>query len=131
MTHALRVIVCAAVLVAFAASTAGASDVQIGVNIGVPPPPVLAAPPPLVVVPSAPAVSYAPQVPYDVFYYGGQYYAWQNGWFVTAGIGQPWVYAERARIPHPVLVVPPRYYKVPPGHRGHGHGHGHGHDWDD
>jgi hypothetical protein len=130
MTHAMRAICCTALLVAVTSAAVRAADVQVGINIGVPLPPVLVVQPPLVVVPTTPAVSYAPEAPYDVFFYGGQYYAWQNnGWFVTPRVGQPWVYVERSRVPRPLLVVPARYYKVPPGHL-HGHGRGHGKHWD-
>jgi hypothetical protein len=64
----------------------------------------------------------------DVFLYGGRYYAWNGGWFVAAGPGAAWTYLEPSHVPQAVLVVPGRYYKVPPGHlkKGHG-GHGHGH----
>ena len=140
----------ACLALAFLAPSSATAHVQIGVQIGIPlPPPVLVAPPPFVVVPATPAVSYAPSVPYDVFYYGGRYYAWQNGWFVAAGPGRPWTYIETARVPRPVFIVPARYYKIPPGHlkklyagphgpyrgprywyvdRGpHGHKHGHKH----
>jgi hypothetical protein len=131
MSKVLRAFCCAAVFIV-AASVVSAADVQVGVNIGVPPPPVLTVQPPLVVVPNIPDVRYAPQAPYDTFYYGGQYYAWNNdGWFATPRVGAPWVLVERQRVPHQVLVVPARYYKVPPGHLKHKKGHGHGHDDDD
>ena len=128
MNPTLKAICCAATLVLVASTGAVAANVQ--VNIGFPAPPILQVAPPLVVVPAAPAVSYAPQAPYDVFYYGGQYYAYNNGWFVTPRVGHPWAYVERAHVPHQVLVVPTKYYKVPPGHLKH-RGHGHGHDEDD
>jgi hypothetical protein len=106
---------CLAVAVLLSSPTA--AHVQVGIQIGVPPPPpVLVAPPPLVVVPTTPAVRYAPAVSLDVFFYGGRYYAWQNGWFVAAQPGEAWTYIEPARVPRPVLIVPARYYKIPPGH---------------
>lgn len=98
-------------------SSPAAGHVQVGIQIGIPaPPPVLLAPPPLVVVPTTPAVQYAPVVPFDVFFYRGRYYAWQGAWFVTPNPGEPWAYIEPARVPRPVLIVPSRYYKIPPGH---------------
>ena len=116
-----------------------AADVNVGINIGTPPPPpvVVTAPPRLVVVPQSP-VYYAPEVPDNFFYYDGLYYTVHDGsWFHASASRGPWVYV--AQPPRPLLAVPVRYYKVPPGHakryyRGkhkHGHGHGHGHDHDD
>jgi len=91
---------------------------------------------PFIAVPTAPTVSYAPDYPLDVFHYGGRYYAWQGGWFVTDRPGQPWVYVSRNQVPQPVLLIPAQYYKkIPPGHvkkmdRGHGKNK-HDHDHDD
>ena len=114
-----------AVAAGLPAATSG--QVQIGVNIGIPaPPPVLVTPPQFVVVPTTPAVRYAPDYGSNVFLYGGRYYAWNDGgWFVTANAGQPWVFVERARVPRPVLVVPARYYNLPPGQMKKAYGHGH------
>lgn len=135
---------------AWLASPARAADVHVGINIGVPPPPVIAlpSPPPLVVVPTTPAVRYAPGVDVNLFFYGGRYYTFHRGaWFVAPLFSGPWVHVPRPRVPHALLVVPARYYRVPPGHwrktfaradrhhrgrghgwRGHFHGHGgHGH----
>ena len=125
-----------------------AADVHVGINIGVPPPPqvVIEAPPPLVVVPRSP-VYYAPELPYNYFYYGGLYYTFHEGaWFSAVSFRGPWGFVAVNRVPRPLLAVPVQYYKVPPGHwkkhhgpprwardddhgddRGHGHGHGRGH----
>lgn len=137
-----------------AATVAGAADVHVGINIGVPPPPavVVPGPPELVVVPGSP-VYVAPAVPYNFFYYDGLYYVFHDGyWFSAGSSGGPWAYVRH--VPRPVLAVPVRYYRVPPGHlkhhgpppwagRGHrhddddddqhehGHGHGHGRHHDD
>ena len=119
--------------------SAGAADVHIGINVGVPPPPpvVIETPPQMVVVPATPAVRYAPEVGVNLFFYGGQYWTFhQGGWFVAPAYSGPWVYVEPVHVPRPVLIVPARYYKIPPGHMrmmyGHPHGKHHGHgDWDD
>jgi len=139
-----------ATLLAVGMPLAGAparADVHVGINIGVPPPPAIAlpAPPPLVVVPGSP-VYYAPEVPYNFFYYGGTYYVFNDGyWYNSRSAHGPWVFVQH--VPRAVRYVPARYYHVPPGHlkhhgpppwaghgRGHykhdddhGHGHGHGH----
>ena len=105
----------------------GAAMAGVDVHIGIPAPPsiVVEAPPRLVVVPGVPAVQYAPDVTFNYFAYGRQYYTFHDGaWFVASGYGGPWTYVEPARVPHPVLVVPVRYYREPP--HGHWHGHPHG-----
>jgi hypothetical protein len=144
MSKVLRALCCSAVFVV-AASVVSAADVQVGINI--PSPPVLTVKPPLVVVPNIPDVRYAPKAPRHVVH-GGQYYAWNNNkWFAAPRVGAPWVVVERQRVPQQILVVPARYYKVPPGHLNKAHkvppghqkippGHlkhkkGHGHDQDD
>jgi len=133
-------------LAVLAAAPAVATDVHIGINIGTPPvavappppppPVVLAAPPPLEVVPRSP-VYYAPSVPYSFFYYDGLYYVYHDSnWFFSLSSNGPWSYLAVGWVPRPVLAVPVRYYRVPPGHAkwhgpppwaGDGHGHDHGH----
>lgn len=106
------------------AVTASAADVHVGINLGIPAPPiVVAAPPRLVVVPGAPTVQYAPDLQLNYFSYGGQYYAYNDGgWFTAHDVGAPWVYLPRPRVPRALLAVPAGYYRVPPGH--------HHRDWD-
>jgi hypothetical protein len=107
--------------------TSGVSggDTTVNVNIGPPPPVVLAAPPPLVVVPGVPVVSYAPSAQIDLFVFERQwYYAHGGHWWVGPSYRGPWVLVGPGRLPHPIVAVPARYYKVPPGHlkaKGHGH----------
>ena len=110
-----------------------AADVNIGVNIGVPPPPVVVAPapavvitppsisfvapPPLVVVPSTPTVQYIPTGAYNVFVYGGRYYSFHNGyWFQAGHYNGPWAQIRTEKVPAPVIGVPVTYYRVPPEH---------------
>jgi hypothetical protein len=114
------------------AAPALAADVNIGVNIGVPPPPVVvapapavviappsitfAAPPPLVVVPSTPTVEYVPTGAYNVFAYGGRYYSFYNGyWFQAGHYNGPWAHIKTEKVPAPVIGVPVAYYRAPPG----------------
>ena len=135
-----RPITCGAALLALVcARPVPAADVHIGINLGVPPPPsiVIPAPPQLVVVPSTPAVRYAPDVGVNLFFYGGRYYTFhEGGWFAAPVYNGPWVYVQPVRVPRPLLVVPARYYRIPPGHLEraygppHGKHHGH-HDEDD
>jgi len=117
--------------------TPGASraGTTVNVNIGPPPPIVVAAPPPLVVVPGVPVVSYVPSVHADVFVYQQHwYYAHDGHWWVARGYRGPWVLVAPGSLPPPIVAVPARYYKVPPGHlkkfdgdQGHGKGKGQGH----
>jgi len=89
-----------------AATTHAAVSVNIGIN--------LAAPPQLVVVPGVP-VSYAPAVPGNYFFYGGQYYVFANGiWYVGPGYNGPWVGVAPQYVPRPLLMVPVRYYHAVP-----------------
>lgn len=116
---------------AILAGAAEAADVHVGVHIGVPAPPpiVFQAAPRLVVVPGAPRVYYAPDVSVNFFSYGGRYYTYDDGnWFVARDYGGPWSYVAPRYVPHAIVVVPHRYYHVPPrvvggGHWDHGHGH--------
>ena len=97
-----------------------AGDVNVGVHIGVPVPPppkiVLPAPPAVVVVPNT-QVSYAPGVDFNLFVYGGRYYTFHDGsWFYATRHSGPWTFIATERVPRPVVGVPMKYYKVPPGH---------------
>jgi len=77
----------------------------------------LPGPPPLVVVPAVPAVQYAPSAPANIFFYGSQYWVFADGgWYASAGYNGPWIVVGPQFVPRPLLVVPVRYYHVPPGH---------------
>ena len=84
---------------------------QVSVNIGIN----LPGPPPLAVVPNT-IVYYAPQAPANVFFYGHQYWVYQpTGWYAGPSWNGPWVIVQPAVVPVPLLKVPVRYYRVPPG----------------
>jgi hypothetical protein len=92
---------------------AGPANAQVHVDIGIH----LPAPPPLVVVPSVATVQYAPNAPGNFFFYGGQYWVFTNGgWHVSRAFNGPWIVVAPQYVPRPVLLVPVRYYHVPPGH---------------
>jgi len=92
---------------------AGPADAQVHVDIGIH----LPAPPPLVVVPTVTSVQYAPSTPGNVFFYGSQYWVFTGGgWHVSRGFNGPWILVAPQFVPRPVLLVPVRYYHVPPGH---------------
>lgn len=106
------------------APTEAHADVSIGINLNVPPPPVIVtvAPPQLVAVPNSP-VFYAPSVAFNMFVFAGRYYSFHDGvWFTAATHKGPWTAVGRDRVPKAVLAVPVSYYKVPPGHAKKTHG---------
>jgi hypothetical protein len=115
-----RLLIVMAVLLAtgFVVTASHGGQVNVGVTITGPPPPpiILPAPPQVVVVPNSP-VYYAPSVSFNLFRYDGRYYTLHDGsWFYAKGHGGPWVFIAPDRVPRPVVAVPARYYKVPPGH---------------
>jgi hypothetical protein len=95
------------------------SQVSVNVNIGQPPP-VLVAQPVLVPVQDSP-VYYAPSYGADLFFYDGRYYTRHNDqWFYAPRRNATWIAVSIGRVPRAVLAVPVAYYRVPPGHaRGH------------
>jgi hypothetical protein len=99
----------ALIALAFASPAAAQIHVDIGIH--------LPAPPPLVVVPGVASVQYAPAAPGNVFFYSGQYWIFANGgWHVSRRHDGPWILVGPQYVPRPVLMVPVRYYHVPPGH---------------
>ena len=113
------------------------ADTSVNINIGPPPPIVLAAPPPLVVVPGVPVVGYAPSAHVDLFLFDKRWYYSHGGyWWIGPTHKGPWTYVAVANLPRSIVAVPVRYYKVPPGHLkklngagppGHSKGKGKGH----
>jgi hypothetical protein len=102
-----------ALLALLALVFAGPANAQVHVDIGIH----LPAPPPLVVVPGVASVQYAPSAPANFFFYGGQYWIFANGgWHVSRRHDGPWILVAPQFVPRPVLLVPVRYYHVPPGH---------------
>jgi hypothetical protein len=100
-------------IVALVLSLAGPAYAQVQVDIGIH----LPAPPHVVVVPGVPTVQYAPALPANIFVYGGQYWVFANGgWYVSRGYNGPWIVVGPQFVPRPILRVPVRYYRVPPGH---------------
>jgi hypothetical protein len=100
------------------------SQVSVSVNIGQPPP-VIVAQPVLVPVQASP-VYYAPSYEADVFFYNGRYYTVRDDhWFYATRVNTPWVAIAVGRVPRQVLAIPVTYYRVPPGHLRHAHGRGH------
>ena len=98
-------------VVTFVAAAPAQAQVHIDIGIHLP------APPQLVVVPEVRTVRYVPAASANLFFYGGQYWAYANsGWYVSRGYNGPWVVVAPQIVPRPVLLVPVNYYRVPPGH---------------
>jgi hypothetical protein len=94
-----------------ATAVAAPAWAQVSVNIGIN----LPGPPPLAVIPNT-IVYYAPQAPANVFFYGHQYWVYQpTGWYVGPSWNGPWAVVQPVYVPAPILKVPVRYYRVPPG----------------
>lgn len=123
----------AGIIFGVALGTAEGGDVN--VNIGVPPvpavvvapPPVIVARPHVVIVPGTQVYS-APDVEFNVFFYGGKYWSHHNDvWYVTPRPGMQWTRVGVAAVPVQVRGVPVKYYKVKPKYaRHHDEDRGHG-----
>ncbi len=96
-------------LLAFLVASPASAQVQVNLGIN------FAAPPQLVAVPEVQTVQYVPAASANVFFYGGQYWAYANGgWYYAGGYNGPWVYVAPAYVPQPLLIVPVTYYRRPP-----------------
>jgi hypothetical protein len=117
-------------LLAMSIAVPFAAEAQVSVNVNVGPPPIIfPAPPRVVLVPQTP-VHYVPATTYNVFFYNGRYYSFHDGaWFLASSHAGPWAFLPAPQVPRPVLAVPVRYYKVPPGHAKHWDKH-HAKHWD-
>jgi hypothetical protein len=105
----LQGIVCTAAAGLLPSAAAARTDIHPDVHIGTPPQ--------LVVVPQTP-VYYAPALPYNYFFDGGQYYIFQQGmWFYGPTYNGPWAVIPAQYVPRPILAIPVTYDKVRPGHR--------------
>lgn len=108
----LRRMILAGLVVVALLGSASVGQAQVSVSIGIN----LPAPPSFVIIPGTP-VAYAPAVPANYFFYGNQYYVFNNGgWYMGPRYDGPWVAVAPAYVPLPLLSVPVRYYKAPPPH---------------
>ena len=111
-----------------------AQGVNVDVNIGAPPPLVFAAPPDVVVVPSGQSYVYMVPDRIGVYFFGGFWYRYHNGyWFRAQLYSGPWGFVDARFVPAVVVGIPPEYPRfLPPGYyRVHyGDLHSHWRDWD-
>ena len=111
----MRILIMTFVALAILVPPVAQAQVRVHVDIGIR----LPAPPRLIVVPQVPAVRYVTDPAFDgnLFFYNGQYWAFvRGGWHVSGSYRGPWVVVAPEFVPRPVLLVPVRYYHVPPGH---------------
>jgi len=111
--HRSKCLTITALLLGLLSPTFAHARVSVSIGIDLP------GPPALVPVPGT-VVTYAPGVPANYFFYGGQYYVFANGgWYVSGGYNGPWLVVAPELVPRPILAIPVRYYRArPPAWRG-------------
>jgi hypothetical protein len=96
-------------LVAFFVALPASAQVAVDIGINLP------GPPQMVVVAEAPSVQYISSGDANLFFYGGQYWAYSNnGWYYSSGYNGPWIGVGPEFVPQPLLIVPVSYYHRPP-----------------
>jgi len=99
------------------------NNMQLGINLGPTPPPMVVVPAPVVVAPGVaapPPVYYAPNLPYNYFVYQKYHYLYHEGrWFRGRHYNGPWTAIAITQVPRPILAVPVEHYRVPPAHWEH------------
>ena len=115
-----------------------AAEVNVDINIGVPPPFVLPAPPLVVVIPGT-YVYLVPDIDVHILFYQGYWYRpYKEHWYRARSYDGPWGYLAPARVPRVLVDIPPHYYRVPKGYhripygdmRGNWEKWEHSHYWD-
>jgi hypothetical protein len=95
-------------------------NVNLGINIGPTPPPLVVVPGPVVTGPPPPPVYTAPDLPYNYFVYKQVHYLYHDGrWFRGRRHDGPWTVIAIANVPRPILAVPVEHYRVRPTHWTH------------
>jgi hypothetical protein len=91
-----------------------AANAEVNVTVNVPLPPlVIPAPPGLVVIPGT-YVYYPPDVGVDIFFYHGYWYRPHHGyWYRSRGYNGPWRTIAVNRVPRAVYGVPPGFRHGP------------------
>lgn len=91
----------------------GGTDVGVGININIGPPPVIVSPPAeLVLIPET-GVYFIPDGGADIFFYGGYWWAPRGAaWYRANSLDGPWVIVERRLVSAPLLRIPGDYRTV-------------------
>ena len=93
------------------------SNLNLGINIGSTPPPLVAVPGPVVTGPPPPPVYTAPGLPYNYFVYERFHYLYHEGqWFRSRRHNGPWTVIAIATVPRPILALPIERYRIRPTH---------------
>lgn len=112
----------------------GNVDLNIGIDIGVPPLPAVVIPAPPAVYPIPGSYAYfAPDAGFQLFFQSGYWYRPYNGyWYRSAYYNGPWYYLPPSRVPIGFSRFSHNYYRVPPGQRliPYGHLRNHWREWD-
>ncbi len=95
--------------------SAGAINVNIGINIGAPAPLAFEEPPDVVVVPSGETYVYMVPNMTGVYFYDGYWYRFHRGhWFRSTVYNGSWGFIETSVVPAVVVDVPPEYPRYLP-----------------
>ena len=106
-------------------ATPSPAGVHVDVNVGIPPPPVVAFPgPPSVVIVPHTRVYYVPEGAYDMYRFGPYWYIDRDGyWYRSRDYGGPFTVVAFADVPRPIVALPPHYHHHPLRPRGGPPGH--------
>jgi len=108
-----------ALLTAFPFSSEAAVDVDVHIGIPLPPAIVFSAPPLTVVIPET-YIYAVPDVPQDIFFYGGWWWRpWEGRWYRSHSYDRGWAYYKGAPSFYP--HVPPRWREDYRNHHWKGH----------
>ncbi len=97
----------------FGAVKEAAAGVNLGINVNIGPPPIVApAPPEMVMVPGS-SVYFVPGLQFDVFFYNGFWWSPRGDrWYRSRAYNGPWGVVDRRYVPRPVFGVPHDYRRV-------------------
>jgi hypothetical protein len=98
------------------------AQIDLSVNIGLPPPMVFQAPPDVIVMPDTNSVYAVPGIDVDLFFWNGWWWRpWEGRWYRSRYYNRGWGYYKN---------VPSFYFDVDPGWRGYYRDHNwNGHQW--
>ncbi len=90
-----------------------AAGVNLGINVNIGPPPIVApAPPDVVMVPGS-QVYFVPGMQFDVFFYNGFWWSPRGDrWDRARAYNGPWGVVDRRYVPRPVFGVPHDYRRM-------------------
>jgi hypothetical protein len=98
------------------------AQINISIEISLPPPIAFQAPPEVIVLPETEGVYVVPEIDVDLFFWNGFWWRlWEGRWYRSAYYDRDWVYYNN---------VPRFYFNVDPHWRGYYHNHNwYGHHW--